>query len=848
QPVSFAVMVSLAAVWESLGVRPDAVVGHSQGEIAAAVVAGGLSVQDGARVVALRSRLIAERLAGLGAMASVALPVERVRERVAAWDGRVSVAAVNGPNSVVVAGEVEAVEELVERLAAENVRVRRIAVDYASHSAQVDLIGEELAGVLAEVVPGPVRVPMLSTVTGQWVQGPELGAGYWCENLRRTVGFASAVGVLLEQRYRVFVEVSPHPVLTVGVQECVDETDATTVIAGTLRRDDGGLERVLVSAAELFVRGVAVDWQALFPGARRVDLPTYAFQHQRFWPNARQSGDARVLGLAATDHPLLGAAMPLANSDGVVLTGRLSLRSQPWLADYVVAGSVLVPGAAFVELAVRAGDQVGCELVEELTLDAPLVLGEGDAVAVQVWVGAAQETGHRPVNVYARPADAADEVPWVRYATGTLAAGAPEAVPFDAAVWPPAGATAIELEGLYDDLAEEGFAYGPAFQGLRAAWRGADGEVFAELSLPEQVSGAGSFGLHPALLDAALHAVTFAGLEPVEGSRLPFSWGEVCLHAAGASVLRVRLARVGGDAVSLSAVDVTGAPVVSARSVVLRPVSAEQLGVSDGHGAGRDTLFRVEWAAAGGLPEAGQVPVALLGLDTLGVAAALRASDDDAAEGSGGALLPVHADLASLVEAGPVPAVVVTEAVSDPAAGVVESAHELTARVLDLLQRWLADERFSDSRMVVLTRNAVVTGAGAQGAQGEAVPDPVTAAVWGLVRSAQSENPGRFVLVDVDDQESSRPALLDVLLGVLASGEPQVAVREGEVWVPRLARVLPGDVGADVSGDNPGAWDPEGTVLITGGTGGLGALFARHVVAERGVRHLLLTSRRGLEA
>ncbi|MGW0595339.1 type I polyketide synthase, partial [Streptosporangium sp. NPDC002607] len=601
-------------------------------------------------------------------------------------------------------------------------------------------------------------------------------------------------------------------------------------------------------AAELFVRGVQVDWQALFPGARRVDLPTYAFQHQRFWPNARQSGDARVLGLAATDHPLLGAAMPLANSDGVVLTGRLSLRSQPWLADYVVAGSVLVPGAAFVELAVRAGDQVGCELVEELTLDAPLVLGEGDAVAVQVWVGAAQETGHRPVNVYARPADAADEVPWVRYATGTLAAGAPEAVPFDAAVWPPAGATAIELEGLYDDLAEEGFAYGPAFQGLRAAWRGADGEVFAELSLPEQVSGAGSFGLHPALLDAALHAVTFAGLEPVEGSRLPFSWGEVCLHAAGASVLRVRLARVGGDAVSLSAVDVTGAPVVSARSVVLRSVSAEQLGVSDGHGAGRDTLFRVEWAVAGGLPEAGQVPVALLGLDTLGVAAALRASNDDAAGGSGGALPPVHADLASLVEAGPVPAVVVTEAVSDPAAGVVESAHELTACVLDLLQRWLADERFSDSRMVVLTRDAVVTGAGAQGAQGEAAPDPVTAAVWGLVRSAQSENPGRFVLVDVDDQESSRPVLLDALLGVLASGEPQVAVREGEVWVPRLARVLPGDVGADVSGDNPGAWDPEGTVLITGGTGGLGALFARHVVAERGMRHLLLTSRRGLEA
>ncbi|MEU0487240.1 acyltransferase domain-containing protein, partial [Streptosporangium sp. NPDC006013] len=825
--------VSLAAVWESLGVRADAVVGHSQGEIAAAVVAGGLSLQDGARVVALRSWLIGERLAGLGAMVSVALPVERVAEYVAAWGGRVSVAAVNGPSSVVVAGEVAAVEELVERLVGEGVRVRRIAVDYASHSAQVDLISEELAGVLAGVVPGVVRVPMLSTVTGQWVQGPELGAGYWCENLRATVGFASAIGALLEQRYRVFVEVSPHPVLTVGIGECVDQTDATTVIAGTLRRDDGGLDRVLVSAAELFVRGVKVDWRAVLTGGRRVDLPTYAFQHQRFWPNARQSGDARVLGLAAPRHPLLGAVLPRADSDGVVLTGRLSTASHSWLADYVVAGSALVPGSAFVELAVRAGDQVGCDLVEELTLTAPLVLGEDDAVAVQVWVGAAEESGSRSVSVYSRLADAAEEVPWVQHATGTLATGSQAVVPFDAAVWPPAGATAIELEGLYDELATRGLEYGPAFQGLREAWR-RDGEIFAEVRLPEQVSEADSFGVHPALLDAALHAVVFADLDGSEGGLLPFSWDEVCLHAGGASVLRVRLVRSGGDAVALNAVDATGAPVLSARSVVLRPIPAEQLALSDGRGAGQDTLFGVEWATAGGLPEADRVPVAVLGLDALDLAPALRAAGD---------VVPVHADLSALAEAGPVPAVVLAEVVSDPAAGAVESAHVLTARVLDLLQRWLAEERFADSRLVFVTRGAVASG------DGEAVTDLGAAAVWGLVRSAQSENPGRFVLVDMDlDQDQDRASLsglLDVLPGVLASGEPQMAVRGGEVRVPRLARVAPG---SDV-GDGAGrVWDPEGTVLITGGTGGLGALFARHVVAERGVRHLLLTSRRGLDA
>ncbi|MEV4383680.1 type I polyketide synthase, partial [Streptosporangium sp. NPDC049644] len=710
--------------------------------------------------------------------------------------------------SVVVAGEVVAVEELVERLGADGVRVRRIAVDYASHSAQVELLREALAEALAEVAPTAVRVPMLSTVTGEWVEGPELDGGYWCENLRRTVSFAPAVGSLLEQRYRVFVEVSPHPVLTVGIGECVDEADVAAVVAGTLRRDEGGLDRVLTSAAELFVRGVRVDWQSVLTGGRRVDLPTYAFQHQRYWPKARQNGDARVLGLAAARHPLLGAAVGLADSDGVLLTGRLSLSSHPWLADHAVAGTVMVPGSVFVELAIRAGDQVGCDVVEDLTLDAPLVLGEHDAVAVQVSVGEPQDSGHRTVNVYARSAEAAEDAPWVRHATGTLATDARAAVPFDTAVWPPAGATAIELDGLYE-MTEEGFAYGPAFQGLRAAWRGSDGEVFAEVRLPEQVGEAGAFGLHPALLDAALHVVPFAGLDDAEGGRLPFSWGEVCLHAGGASVLRVRVARTDGDAVSLVAVDATGAPVVSARSVVLRPVPAEGLAVSDGRVAGRNELFQVHWMALADLPEADQMPVAVLGGDM---------------------------DLSSPAEAGPVPGVVLTEIVADPAVGVDESAHELTARVLDLLQRWLNDERFSDSRMVVLTRNALVTGA-----QSEAAPDPAVAAARGLVRSAQSENPGRFVLVDVDGQESLQD-VLGVLPGLVASGEPQVAVREGEVRVPRLARVAP----AQEAAERP--WDPEGTVLITGGTGGLGALFARHVVAERGMRRLLLTSRRGPDA
>ncbi|MEU8386461.1 polyketide synthase dehydratase domain-containing protein, partial [Streptosporangium sp. NPDC048865] len=378
---------------------------------------------------------------------------------------------------------------------------------------------------------------------------------------------------------RAYLELGPDGVLTAMAADTLaadaDEPDA--VLVPVLRRDRDEQVASMTALAELHAHGVTADWRAVLPGARRVDLPTYAFRHRRFWPRrATGVGNVAAAGLATAGHPLLGAAVGLADSDGVLLTGRLSVRSHPWLADHVVSGTVIFPGTGFLELAVRAGDQVGCDRVEELTLTAPLTLGEGEAAALQVWVGAAQETGHRSVNIYARPAEAADDVPWTRHATGTLSTDAGAVAPFDTEVWPPAGATAIELDGLYEGLAAGGFAYGPVFRNLRAAWHGAGGEVFAEVALPEQAGDAGLFGMHPALLDAALHAVPFAGLEPVEGGRLPFSWNGVSLRASGASVLRVRLTGTGDDSVSLTAVDAAGEPVLSARSLVLRPFSPGQ--------------------------------------------------------------------------------------------------------------------------------------------------------------------------------------------------------------------------------------------------------------------------------
>ncbi|GAA0835160.1 hypothetical protein GCM10009525_40810 [Streptosporangium amethystogenes subsp. fukuiense] len=842
QPALFAVETALFRLVSSWGVRPDVLAGHSVGEITAAHVAGVLSLSDACALVAARARLM-QALPQGGAMVSVQTSEEGVAELLAGRENEVSIAAVNGPSSVVLSGVEEAVLEVAATLEEQGVKSRRLRVSHAFHSPLMDPMLADFRALASRLTYGPPRIPVVSTLTGEQATAEQLGSpDYWVEQVRGAVRFADGVRTLHSQGVRAYLELGPDGVLTAmaaGTLEA-DAYGADAVLVPALRRDRDEHLAVLAALAELHANGVPVDWRAVMPGGRRVDLPTYPFEHRRYWPETSgpRVGNVAAAGLASTGHPLLGAAVGLADSDGALLTGRLSLASHAWLADHVVAGSAVVPGSAFVEMAIRAGDQVGCDLVEELVLDAPLVLGAADAVAVQVWVGAAEESGRRTVSVYGRPVAADDAQPWVRYATGTLATGVAEVAPFDVAVWPPAGASVIELEGLYEELAEDGFVYGPVFQGLRAAWRGADGEVFAEVALPEQaVSGAEAFGVHPALLDAALHGVAFAGLGGSGGGLSAFSWGGVCLRAVGASVVRVRLVKVGEDAVSLSVVDAAGEAVVAARSVVVRPVSAERLALSDGASAGGRLLFGVEWVSMGGVAQAGQVPstpVAVLGADRSGVASASQVAGE-----AGGLLVPVHAELSSLAEAGAVPAVVMMEALSDPEGGVVESAHALTAHVLNLLQEWLADDRFADSRLVVLTRGAVAVG------DEEAATDLAGAAVGGLIRSAQAENPGRFVLLDVDDRETSFAILSDILSEVPASGEPQVAVRDGEVWVPRLARVTPG---SDLADDGGRVWDPEGTVLITGGTGGLGGLFARHVVAERGVRRLLLTSRRGLDA
>ncbi|MBB4682646.1 acyl transferase domain-containing protein [Amycolatopsis jiangsuensis] len=722
QPVLWAVMVSLAAVWESYGVRPGVVVGHSQGEIAAACVSGALSLVDGARVVALRSRAITA-LAGKGGMVSVALSAVEVRERIG--DG-LSVAAVNGAGATVVSGDVGALDELVAACERDGVRAKRVPVDYASHSVQVELIRDELLEVLGEVGPVSGRVPLFSTVTGELVDGSGLDAEYWFRNLRQTVEFEGAVRSLSEQGFGVFVEASAHPVLTMAVEQTVEDA----VAVGTLRRDEGGLDRVLLSLGEAYVRGVDVGWAPAFAGAHRVDLPTYPFQGERFWPTG-SGGDVDSLGVVAE--------LP---DGGVVLACHLGV--QDWYAEHVLGGSVVLPGTAFLELAVRAGDAAGCGRVAELTLETPLELPEHGAVEVQVVVGPESET--RRIEVRSRRPGLDG---WTRHATGVLSEGGPPAPA--AEDWPPPGAARLPV--------------GTAPAGVRALWQRGD-EVFAEVALAgEERAAAERFGLHPALLDAGL--VAMAAVNGDEDRR-PFEWNGFTLHATGAATLRLRLSPAGVDKLAIVASDVTGAPVATVDSLVSRPVSA-------GEALDRQhSLFVLDWT--------------------------------ELAEPRADAAFPAEITIASC---------------DQPPGDLGTITHQVARQALRLLQDWLAADR--PGTLAVVTRGSVLD-----------TPAPAAAAVWGLVRSAQREHPGRFVLIDTDGHEDS----LRLLPTAAALGEPEVALRAGTVFRPRLAGAGQSDEAVPITG----------TVLVTGSAEGLGGLVARHLVAEHGVRRLVFTSRRGEEA
>ncbi|MET8102009.1 SDR family NAD(P)-dependent oxidoreductase [Streptomyces sp. NPDC005236] len=827
QPVLFAVMVALAQVWRSLGVSPDVVIGHSQGEIAAAYVAGALTLKDAAKIVALRSRLLAT-VTGQGSMAGILLPEDRVRQLLAGQESRIGIAAVNGPGSTTVSGESAAVEELVAACQAEGARARLIKSSVPGHSPLMDRFDGRLQQELGPITPRPTPVAIYSTVTGGLIDPLELDTGYWYRNLRRPVQFATAMTRLVEQEPgSAVVELSPHPLLVLNIQEMIDTTPgATGFVVGSLRRGEGGLARLYRSAAEAFVAGLPVSWESAFEGedGRWAELPTYAFQRRRYWLNT----PAETTAASTCDHPLLDAVIDLPDDGGrggVVGSGRLSLERHPWLADHVVHGAVLVPWAALAELAVWAAHRAGCDAVDELTLETPLVLSRTAEREIRVVAD-----GKGVIGVHSR---ADGDSRWTRNATGTIGSGtAPAPAQDGLTTWPPPGATAVPLDDPHTGPAAAGL--GPLPRGTRAVWRKGD-TLFAEVEPPAaDVAEHRGFRIHPALLTAAL--LPAGPGESTDTSRpevrLPFHCTGLRIDSARpAAGLRVRLAPTGENTLSVTLADGSGTPLGGVTSLSLRPVDAEQLtALGFDH---QDALFQVEWA-----------PVAIPSGRPEGRYAVLGAPLEGQADGE------VLTDLAQLAaSAAEIPPVVIARIDGDDTGGtgggggtdgigggdVPAAVEQRLHRVLRWTQDWLADERFSASRLVLVTRDAFRDDQVAHA-------DPAAAAVWGFVRTAQSENPQRFTLVDTD----GRPESWARLPAAAATGEAQLKIRAGRVSTPQLAHA-PAASTASASRDGAPEAAPlgSGSVLITGGTSGLGAILARHLVQRHGARRLVLTSRRG---
>ncbi|MGW5582236.1 SDR family NAD(P)-dependent oxidoreductase, partial [Micromonospora chokoriensis] len=733
QAALFAVEVALFRLVESFGVTPDFLVGHSIGEIAAAHVAGALSLPDAATLVTARGRLMQALPAG-GVMVAVRATEAEVLPLLT--DG-VSIAAINGPRSIVLSG---AADE-VTAVAAHFEKSKQLRVSHAFHSVLMEPMLAEFASVAATLTYETPRIPIVSNLTGQVAEVQD--AAYWVRHVREAVRFADGITTLESLGVSTFVEVGPDGVLSAMGADCVG--DAVFV---PLQRSDRDQPATLLTAlAQAFVRGVAVDWTPCLTGGRLVDLPTYAFQRRRYWP-AAAVGEA-----GAGSHPLLGAMVPLAGSDDErVHTGHWSTGSVPWLADHRIAGSVVVPGTALLELVLAAGTEAGCDHVDDLVLSAPVVAGER-GVQLQVRVGPADDAGRRPVAVHATT----DGVRWAAHATGTVS---PATLPApDTDEWPPPGAIPLDLGDLYHDLADRGLDYGPAFRGLREAWRATDGTLHAELALDGDAVG---YAAHPALLDAALHAL---GLSEDAGrdAKVPFSWTGVTRHGQTGSAARARLTRTAADTVRIDLTDDLGRPTVTVESLLLRPYAPPSV------------LHTLSWSP---IP----VPVA-----------------------------PTAQDLTVLR---------VPHVPGDQAA----AAHAVTVEALAAAQAVLAQD---DTRLLVLTTGAVAA------VPDDTVPNPAGAAVWGLIRSAQSENPGRFLLADAEPGDEPDDARLAAIAG---AGEEQVALRGDAVLVPRL-------VPCRVSGDGPSFGT--GTVLVTGALGALGRIVTQHLATRHGCTDLILLGRRG---
>ncbi|MBZ4422807.1 type I polyketide synthase [Myxococcus sp. RHSTA-1-4] len=866
QPVLFAMEVALAELWRSWGITPDAVVGHSMGEVAAAHVAGALSLEDAAAIICRRSQLM-RRLSGQGAMLSVELPLAEARAVIAGHEARVAIAVSNSPTSTVLAGDPSVLEEVRATLEARNVFCRWVKVDVASHSPQVDCLREELLAALSAVRPRPTSTPMLSTVTASACDGTSLDAAYWVRNLREPVLFSSSVARLIEGGHTVFVELSPHPILLPAIERCMQHAGREVLLLASLRREEAERAVMLESLGALYRAEHPVDWARLFPeGGQVVPLPPYPWQRKRYWL------DGAVLPVPSTAERLTSLkGRPVSVAQGLgghVFELELGSTSLPWLGAHRLGGVAVLPASALVELVLSAAAEVsgsGPRTLTDVEFERAMVLPEARRRIVQVHLSPASG-GQQVFHVHSRPGGATREPQWVLHARGNvrLAEAPPGARVSVEAVQ--AGCTQrVPSTAIYDALARRNVQYEPPLRTMGEVFR-RPGEALGRITLgAETVQEAERYQFHPALLDAALQTLASAVMEEGDGAALFMPVRiDVIECAAGRSQVQWAHASVdstGGVEAPVGALELLdggGATVAAARGVRLRRVPAERvleaLGAGTGEGA-RDWLYDVAWETR---PASKANPGAadwLVFLDRSGFGTALveeiaRRGEACVTVTAGSAYQRLDErrfvvdparpeDFARLLREAPVSAARSQRAVylwGLDAAGEEVLSTEASAGALHLIQGVLGER--GRARVWMVTRGAQVTGAA-----GEKV-SLAQASLWGFGRVVSLEQPdlwGGLIDLEPGGAPGEAAALLQELAASEVDGEDQLALRKERRLVPRLVPAR------SQQAVEPPRLRPDASYLVTGGLGGLGLKVARWLV-ERGARHLVLLGRRALSA
>lgn len=835
QPALFALQVALYRCIEGLGIRPDLLLGHSVGEIAAAHIAGVLSLRDACRLVVARGRLM-QALPAKGAMVDLQATESEVRSLLVGKEQVVDIAAVNGPQHTVISGEEEAVLAIAQQLQERGRKCKQLAVSHAFHSPCMDAMLPAFAQTVAQLSFHKPRIGIVSSTSGELSSESEMAQpAYWVEQARRTVHFERAMVSLGKLGTRRYVELGPRGVLCALGAECLSDSVLAQSALVPLLRGNGEEHRAFLQAlGQLHIHGQSVDWDALLRPIepRQVDVPTYPFERQRCWLEVPRHNEPPVTapGICALAHPLLSFALPLADSDGFVFAGLLSTQTDPWLLEHSIYAVPIFPGTGFLELALLAAQQLELPGIQELELSSPLSPSEQAPIQLQLRVLPPDATGNRSFVLSSRAKSESLKTPWVQHGSGVFSQSVR---PFDHSAitaWPPPQAESVDLSGLYEAFSERGLGYGPAYRGLRAVWKAKDA-IYVEAQLPDELhKDAARFGIHPALLDTTLHGLAAVlSADSEEAAVMLIGWQHVRLFSSGAKALRARIARIStqeGERSSTSLVAWTesGQPVLTVDEVTLQRVQSRQLLMA----RSQHLLHVVKW-----LPARAESPQLRTG-ETWVLSSELSPFQNLGAA----AFTSLESLSLRLQSVGP-PAQILFDVATDSTQPKPVAAQARTAALLPVLQTFLRDERLAETQLVILTHGAVSIE------PKEDLDAIEQAPIWGFVRSAASEHRNlRLRLLDVDRHSTAE----QIRTALQTTTEPELALRAGTLRVPRLTTFVGSHQSTTSAVPEPLHRLSQGTVLITGGTGELAMLLSRHLVMRYGARHVVLVSRRGIQS